>query len=225
MQTAATDQKTINIYRHGFYAMLFNNNNKGFVYGGYSFMNMAHYYHYYIAPRKLKKYILRGTCISQIEAINLMYYTKAKNLEEHIYKYDAPKTINRMYDAFISNCKQNLNIKMMLKLTGYAYLRYIDDDDSFLGMGLNGYGLNAMGVILMLARQYFHNKSCDDAADTGFRNLTAKINSIKMRQNVNLAVNLVIKSDQTIYDDMPVLLSPLGGPLETIYESDEESES
>jgi predicted NAD-dependent protein-ADP-ribosyltransferase YbiA (DUF1768 family) len=184
-------------------------------------MNMAHYYQYYISPKTLKPHVLRATCISRAEAFNWECYSIAKDAEKHIMKYDATETIKRLLDALIENCKQNPCIKTVLKLTGSARLRYYDDNDSFLGCGRDNYGLNAMGIIIMLARRFFTFKQRDSIAEEDLSTIILHITAIK-------------KGAQIKDDEMPTLLPPVavpltvvvGGPLSTIYESDsEENES
>lgn len=236
MQTKS-EQKTINIYRHGFYNLLFNNNNKGFQYNGLYFMNMAHYYQYYIAPRTVKQHVLTATCISRAEAFNWESYDIAKDPEKHIMKYDATETIRRLLDALIENCKQNSCIKTMLNLTGGARLRYFDDDDRFLGYGSDNRGLNIMGIVLMLARRYFTFKQRDSIAEDDLKMIILHITAIKKEQEElkQLQKQIYKQLMQELQDDtMPTLLPPdpddddaaitveVGGPLFTIFELDEE---
>ena len=233
-------QKTINIYRHGFYNVLFNNNNKGFQYNGLYFMNMAHFYQYYIAPKTLRPHVLRATCISGAEAFNWESYSIAKNFENNIMKYDATETIKRLLDAFIENCKQNSCIKTVLKLTGSARLLYYDDDDSFLGCGRDNHGLNIMGIVLMLARRYFTFKQQDSIAEDDLSKTILRITAIKKEQKElkQLQKKYMNQLLQELQDDtMPTLLPPIasiasapitvdvGGPLSTVYESDDENDS
>lgn len=229
-----SNQKTINIYRHGFYNLLFNNNNKGFQYNGLYFMNMAHYYQYYIAPKKLRPHVLTATCISRAEGFNWESYPIAKDPEKHIMKYDATETIKRLLDALIENCKQNSCIKTMLNLTTGTRLRYYDDDDSFLGCGRDNHGLNAMGIVLMLARRYFTFKQRDTTAEHDLRMIILHITAIKKEQTElkQLQKKYMKQLLQELEDDtMPTLLPfasitvDVGGPLFTIHESDEENDS
>ncbi len=240
MQTKS-EQKTINIYRHGFYDLLFNNNSKGFDYNGCYFMNMAHYYQYYIAPEKHKQHVLMATCISKAEAYNWESYPIAKDPEKHIMKYDATETIRRLLDALIENCKQNSCIKTMLKLTGCARLLYVDDDDSFLGVGRDNRGLNTMGIVLMLARRYFTFKQRDSIAEYDLGMVILYITTIKKEQEEVKQLQKQIHAQllQEMQDDtMPTLLTAaipapapapitvdVGGPLFTIHELDEEHDS
>ena len=69
---------------------------------------------------------------------------------------------------------------MILQATGDSHINYYCGDDSYLGVGSDGNGLNVMGVMLMITRAKFKGQNTVGYAEDKLHELNRRIRAIEL---------------------------------------------
>jgi hypothetical protein len=77
-----------------------------------------------------------------------------------------------------------MNVKMLLQATGDTQLNYYCGDDTYLGVGNDGNGLNVMGVLMMITRAKINSKGHNSYAEEKLSELTMKIRGLELSKQI-----------------------------------------
>lgn len=119
------------------------------------FNTLTHYYYYLLLEnnKDMQNQLLKCSCAEKAQSIlGSRNYSIIINPAVHVKTYSFEKLYKLMLIGTTEKLRQNIILKALLSRTDDSYIKYVTTDDSYLGTGPDGEGLNIMGIILMVIR-------------------------------------------------------------------------
>jgi len=196
----AKKAKPITITNDGIYSLLSLKSNRGFSLNGYNYPTLLHYYYVYLTSNNLKVQKLLLSVVS-CEGLNIVYRHKYGHLssspETHVANFSWRRTIKILMRGLRAKINQNSDVKMILRTLGGYHINYHAGNDTFLGSGFDGKGLNLLGILIMLLRDEIL-KNDNTTSMSMLREACKKLNYIEINQpyNPGRRLNIIYESDE-----------------------------
>jgi predicted NAD-dependent protein-ADP-ribosyltransferase YbiA (DUF1768 family) len=145
----------------GAYSALYNDSKYDFTIDSNKFRTFTHYYYYCISyDNKITQNNILKTCSTNIARLFLSSFVsnRISNYISIIKSYNSHKLCKMLITGLVEKFNQNSILKSVLLKTGDTQINYDCGNDSYLGIGQDGTGLNIMGVLMMLVRAKFRTK-------------------------------------------------------------------
>jgi predicted NAD-dependent protein-ADP-ribosyltransferase YbiA (DUF1768 family) len=196
------NRKTLTVSAEGAFSPLHTDSNYGFVIDSKDFRTFMHYYYYCISSgdKTIQNNIIKNSSINNarltlgsITSIRLLDYQNV------IRNYNSHKLCVLLIKGIIEKCKQNPIVHMVLCSTYDSQINFNCGNDTYLGVGPDGLGLNVMGVLMMIVRSKIRINGTKTYSEEKFAELNNRIRAIELSKPI-LSLSTIEEIEETEND-------------------------
>lgn len=175
----------------------------GFSIDSNDFKTYMHYYYYCISTgdKTIQNNIIKNSSINNASlALGSMACIRLLDCQNVVRNYNSYKLCLLLIKGIIEKCKQNPIVKMVLCGTGDSQINFDCGNDTYLGVGPDGFGLNVMGVLMMIVRSKIKcNTHAKAYSDEKFAELNNRIRIIELSKP-GLSLPTIEEIEETEHD-------------------------
>jgi predicted NAD-dependent protein-ADP-ribosyltransferase YbiA (DUF1768 family) len=181
-------RKAITVKVDNVFAPLHNDSKYGFTVDSNEFKIFMHYYYFCLSTgdKQIQLNILKNNSINNARlALGSITCNRLSDYQNVVRHYNSQKLCTLLIAGIIENCRQNPIVKMLVQTSGDSQINFDCGNDSYLGIGPDGFGLNIMGVLVMIVRAKFKLKDSGliTYAEEKFAELNYRISGIELSKN------------------------------------------
>jgi predicted NAD-dependent protein-ADP-ribosyltransferase YbiA (DUF1768 family) len=185
LNLSKAQRKTVIVSAEGALSALHADSKYGFVLDSKDFKTFMHYYYYCISTgdKTLQNNIIKNSSINNARlSLGSITCNRLLDYQIVIRQYNSHKLCTLLIRGIIEKCQQNPIVKMVLNLSGDSQINFDCGNDTYLGVGPDGLGLNVMGVLTMIVRSKFNFKGKNGKvyAEDKFTELNSRIRAVEL---------------------------------------------
>ena len=196
------NRKTMTVCAEGVFAPIHTDSNYGFCIDSKDFKTFMHYYYYCISTgdKTIQNNIIKNSSINHARlALGSIICIRLLDCQNVVRNYNSHKLFMLLIKGVMEKCKQNYTVKMILCGSGDSQINFNCGNDTYLGIGPDGLGLNVMGVLMMIVRSKIKGNSTKNYAEEKFAELNNRIRAIEL-QKPGLSLSTIEEVDEHEHD-------------------------